>query len=201
MKRSLIALSLCACAFGQSPVTLTDQPAPEALERLHYRDGSSNYEYECVAKARSATSYFTRSASTSLQPGTTIATATLTSIVVLTNVATATTSGAHGLRIGARVTVLGATVDEDLGSSAVPKNYTIASVPSSTTFTFATSSVADATYNESTLYFSTQQPRSNSNAWAIVKRFYTTTYIDREFPAYGSNGMDKACDSRAAYFQ
>lgn len=72
--------------------------------------------------------------------------ASLTNIVVLTNVATATTAAAHGRSSGEKLTVQDATVDTDLNG-----NYTIASTPSPTTLTFATTDVADATYTESTL--------------------------------------------------
>jgi hypothetical protein len=78
--------------------------------------------------------------------------ATLTSIVVASSVATATTSTAHLLTTGDKIGVFGATVDADLNRYTY---YTVASTPAPTTFTFATAAVADATYNEATLGVST----------------------------------------------
>lgn len=65
-----------------------------------------------------------------------------TSVAVATNVGTVTLA-AHGLSVGDSVTIRGATTDADLNAS-----YTVASVPSADTFTIATSSVSDGTYNE-----------------------------------------------------
>jgi len=176
---ALLALALPVCAQE---------------ERLYFRDGSNNYEYECVANATVGTTRFGRAGSTSGPPlpGGTIT--TLTSIVVSSNTATANIT-AHGLRVGARITVSGATVDEDLNAS-----YLIATVPGANSFTFTTANVSNATYNEATLVLSTTVPRSNANVWAVLKRFYTAAYLDREAWAYGSAAKDKACDSKATYF-
>jgi len=70
---------------------------------------------------------------------------TLVSIVVAANVATVTTNIPHGLASNRLVTVSGATVDTDLNGT-----YSI-TVTSPTTFTFPTTSVSAATYNETTL--------------------------------------------------
>ncbi|NQV21608.1 MAG: hypothetical protein HQ511_09350, partial [Rhodospirillales bacterium] len=59
---------------------------------------------------------------------------------------TATTLAVHNLVIGNPVVVSGATVDTDLNGG-----YTVATVPTSKTFTFTTASVADAAYVEATL--------------------------------------------------
>ena len=75
----------------------------------------------------------------------TVAAGTLTSVAVATNVGTVTWP-AHGLEAGCSVTLSGATVDTDLN-----KAYTIATAPTADTFTIPTSSVADATYTETTL--------------------------------------------------
>lgn len=80
----------------------------------------------------------------------TVAATTLTSIVVSTNVATATTGAAHGLVPGSQVTISGATVDTSLNAT-----YTVLTTPAPTTLTFTTSSVSDATYTESTLVMTT----------------------------------------------
>lgn len=70
---------------------------------------------------------------------------TLTSIVVSSNVATATTNTAHGLTVGQRVRVWGDAVDADLNSQGL--GYRITGTPTSTTLTFTTANVADGTYN------------------------------------------------------
>ncbi len=70
----------------------------------------------------------------------------LTSIVVLSNVGTVTLAAAHGLTVGTYIEIAGATVDADLNGY-----YTIATVPTTTTFTIATVSVSNGTYNNSAL--------------------------------------------------
>lgn len=74
----------------------------------------------------------------------TIDASTLTDIVVATNVGTATTVPAHGLSVGDEFSIRGEVGDTDLNA-----DYTVVSVPSSTTFTFATVSVSDGTYDAS----------------------------------------------------
>ena len=68
---------------------------------------------------------------------------TLTSLVVASNVATATVSGGHGFAmigdVGPVITIDGAT------PSALNGEWRIASIPGSTTFTFATSGISDQT--------------------------------------------------------
>lgn len=120
-------------------------------QKLFFYDGSNNLRYVCTAdQDQDPTSSVKRSDST------------LTSIVVLTNVGTATTSTAHGLYVGARVTITGATVDADLNGT-----FTLLTVPSTTTYTFATVAVADATYNEATLVVTTRYPLTTNPLWAI----------------------------------
>lgn len=111
-----------------------------------------------------------------------------------TNTATVTTSRAHGLAVGNQVVVAGVTADTDLNGT-----YVIATVPSTTSFTFISASVTDATYSEPGLTISTTAPLSNASVWAIQKNFYTTTYLDRSAWASGSTAFTKACDSRATY--
>jgi len=71
----------------------------------------------------------------------------LTDIVVATNVATATTAAAHGLTTGDYMAVKGATAATALNNLV---GYSV-TVTGATTFTFATSGVADATYTEAGL--------------------------------------------------
>jgi hypothetical protein len=198
MTRRLLLLAVCLCGVvsAQSAVAISDIPIKEATEERFYRDGSGNVEYICTAVATiRPESTWTRSADSSYQPSSTVAQGTLTSIAVLTNVATATTSVAHGYSIGQWVTVTGGSVDTDLNGF-----YKIASVPSGTTFTFVVANVSDATYNEATLRFSSSAPRTNALVWAIKKFIYTGGDIDRSLPARGNLSMDKACDSRTTYF-
>lgn len=198
-----ILFALALPSFAQQDVSVSEKPSREAVESRFYRDGSGNTEYICTALGTNVVSVWTRSATTSRQPRTPSSVggnATLTSIVVASNVATATTSAAHGLSVGQWVKVEGATVDTDLNSTSTDGAYKVASVPTGTTFTFSTSSVADATYNESTLKLSTTAPRTNALVWAVRKLYYTGTNVDRDAPAVGSNAMDKSCDLRADYF-
>ncbi len=95
---------------------------------------------------------------------------TLTNIVVLTNTATATTSAAHGLAIGNRVTVAGVLVDPDLNGS-----YVILTVPTSTTFTFTTASVSNATYVDATMTLSSTAPRTTVAIWSIEALTYDSS--------------------------
>jgi hypothetical protein len=67
---------------------------------------------------------------------------TLTSIVVSSNVGTVTTTVAHGLVPGNNVRVMSSST-----SALNSGSYTVATVPTSTTFTIATANVANATYN------------------------------------------------------
>ena len=190
MLTALVALPQATVPTDRPP----DGPPRHAYERLHFRDGSNNFEYECISEARVFNTRFARTSALSFPPLPSGTITTLTSIVVLTNVATANIT-AHGLRVGARVTVAGATVDTDLNGA-----YTVATVPGANSFTFATASVADATYNEATLLLESQAPRDSSNVWAIIKRFYTATALDREVFARGTATMSFACASRTTYF-
>lgn len=158
-------------------------PAQTGYTSLSFRDGSNNEQYLCKAKSTQPSFAWTRSA------------ATLTSIAVATNVGTVTTSTNHGLAVGNRVFITGATVDTDLNVNA---GYIVATVGSATTFTIATSAVADATYTESTLIVSTTAPRSSAAMWSIWKKFYTTTYMDRQAWAEGSTNEGAICDNRAS---
>jgi hypothetical protein len=194
MKRMLIALALCACAFGQTEVRLSDKPAASGTESLFYRDGSNNSEYICVADSPSLTSTFAVTASSSNQPRTSISVANITNIVDAANTSTVTTSQAHGLRVGGYITIEGATVDTDLNGT-----YRIETVGSTTTFTITTASVSDATYTDATMKFSTTQPRSNSNVWSVQKFVFTTTYVDRIYWLKGAPAGNLSCDSRTAY--
>ncbi len=166
------------------------------VEERFYYDGDGALLYFCSADAKNDRATFSTTAAESSQPKSTIAIASLTSIVVLTNVGTATTTGAHGYAIGHRIQVRGATVDTDLNG-----DYTIATVPSGTTFTFATANVANATYTEAGLKFLSTAPRTNSNQWSVERFFNTTAVLDRHIWAHADGSRSRACDSRTQYFQ
>lgn len=95
---------------------------------------------------------------------------TLTSIVDSSNTATVTTSTAHGLSVGSRVTISGVVTDTDLNGT-----YYVQTVGSTTTFTVTTSSVTDATYNASGIVLSTTAPRSTAAIWHISFYLYDGT--------------------------
>lgn len=150
----ILALLLAASVFGQIP----DPGQFPNTTILPFDYVTGGVSYYCFTSPHGpwnngsvpATFSWTRAAST------------LTSIVVSSNTATATTSTAHGLAIGNQVTVAGATVDTDLNAS-----YRILTVPSSTTFTFTTVAVANATYVDATMTLSTTAPRTTVAIWSI----------------------------------
>jgi hypothetical protein len=130
---SCATLLLCLNALAQTvgqPVRVVPYPTEAPTRFLDY-DGSNNLIYVC------ATNPVASQVSYSLS----VTGATLTSIVVLTNVGTATTAAAHGLQIGQNVVVSGST------TGALNATYKVATTPSTTTFTIATAGVADGTYN------------------------------------------------------
>lgn len=178
-----VACSMSVWAQGSAVNQVTDPP-PTAALNLFFYDGSNNLQYVCGARQfDSLTTYQSRSDSS------------LTSIVVLTNVGTVTTANAHGLYIGARVTISGATVDTDLNAT-----YTIATVPSTTTYTIATASVANATYTESTLVIATNSPLTTLARWAIqVLTYNGSNYLTASYWAGASTAYNLACTNRTAY--
>jgi hypothetical protein len=122
--------------------------------------------------------------------------ANLTNIVVSTNVATVT-AAAHGLAIGQRVYVSGATVDTDLNSATT--GYIITGSAGANTFTFTTAGVSDATYTDATLSITTRAPRTNASCWAIQQMTYVGGYQTQAKWAEGSASENRAWDSRATY--
>lgn len=142
--------------FSGTWVSPVKYPQAQPTQLLGY-DGSSNVIYVGAAApfgpwangSVPASFAWTRAAST------------LTNIVVLTNVGTVTTSTAHGLQINNPVVVAGST------TAALNGTYRVATVPSSTTFTIATSGVADATYNNAAMTATTTAPRTTVAIWNI----------------------------------
>lgn len=156
---AIILLSLglghTTITLGQTSVAVSPLPPRAPVTKVFDYDASGNVTYIGTALAiQPREERFTRTAC--------VGCFGLTSIAVTTNVATATTVQNHGLLPKMKIVVRNATVDTDLNGT-----YQIATVPSATTFTFATSSVADATYTEATLEFATSAPRTSRPMWQI----------------------------------
>lgn len=191
----LIALFVClsVLAFSQAngpAVQTVTYPYDSPTE---YHDSDTNNElYICYAKSRGPWN-----AGLSVTPASfswTKALTTLTNIVVLTNVGTATTSTAHGLQPGQNVVVTGATIDTDLNAT-----YKILTTASTTTFTFTTVAVSDATYTDAGLILTTTAPRLTAPIWSIQKKNYDGA--NHLLGKLWSNGrpavMNQICANRA----
>jgi hypothetical protein len=185
MKRLITLALLCVAAvFAQDGPTFVQSEGPPNFKwvSLFFRDGSSNTEYICYARAVQPEYTFRRSGSTP----------TITNIVDSANTSTVTFSAAHGLLVGNRITISGATVDTDLNGT-----YLVATVGATTTLTITTASVSDATYTEATLAIATTAARTSSPIWSVQRFFYTSTDVDRA--GWGDNGNPAAiCDDRAS---
>lgn len=156
---SCATLLLCLNALAQTvgqPVRVVPYPTEAPTRFLDY-DGSNNLIYVCATNPVASQSAYSLS----------VTGATLTSIVVLTNVGTATTAAAHGLQIGQSVVVSGST------TGALNATYKVATTPSTTTFTIATAGVADGTYNNGPLTISGTAPLLTGAIWAISKLNYS----------------------------
>ena len=95
----------------------------------------------------------------------TIASGTLVSVVVASNVGTVTFSEAHGKIVGDKITISGATVDTDLNATY---SVVAATVGGSTKkLTITTSSVSDATYTDAAMVITAWQTFSTAGAAGI----------------------------------
>jgi len=178
-----LAVLLAPLLHGQTQVNQTSGPPPMAYVLQAFYDGSGNLIYACKARQF-------------LQTATTVqrSDSSLTSIVVATNVGTVTTASAHNLWIGARVTVSGST------TAALNGTYKVATVPSSTTYTIATSGVADATYNNAAMVLSTNNPLLSQAVWAIQANVYDgSNRLTGSYWANSAVGETLACSARASY--
>lgn len=187
MKRILSLVILAASAIlaqDGTAVSPSQGPPYVAYSSLYFYDGSGNVIYICQARSQQPNFSWTRAATT------------LTSIVVSSNTGTVTTSTNHGLAVGNKVTVSGATVDTDLNGT-----YFIQTVGSATTFTITTANVGNATYNESTLALATTAPRSTANIWDIRKFIYDGSGLLTNFQhakgATNAGSNASICDNRA----
>lgn len=193
MRKILIAGSMalvCALLWSQQtgqPVGIVQFPNQTPTRLLDYA-GGSNLTYLCQAPTINQTStpsWYTYSLS--------VAASTLTNIVVATNVGTATTPSAHGLMVGQNTTVSGST------TSALNATYVIATIPSTTTFTFTTAGVGDATYNNGPLTVSGEAPLLTSPIWSIQHFTYdASNNLTSTQCANGScQALSNKCSDRA----
>ncbi len=183
MRTILVSLIVTILALAQegNPVNVSISNPLTAYTNLFFYSGS-DLQYSCRAKSLQATHTFSRTASTPY---------VLTSIVVLTNVGTVTTVSDNGLKVNDKIVIAGATVDTDLNGT-----YAIATITSSKIFTIATVAVANATYTESTLGFSTTAPLTTLPIWGIQKFTVATSLITQTQWAAGST-TSQICDNRA----
>jgi len=158
--KTLALLAFCALsALAQesgSPVQVVAFPSAQPDRILDYSGTSLIY-----VGVSSPVIDYTRIVGTSAYRWTRAA-STLTSVVVLTNVGTVTTSTAHGLTVGQKVVITGATVDTDLNAT-----YRVVSVTSTTVFTIATVNVGNATYTDAGMVLSTNAPLTTQPIWSI----------------------------------
>ncbi len=191
----LLFAALAPRVYAQGPgsglaVNQVGLPVPFPTVVEYFFDGNNLVQYICTAQQIQSP--------TSVQ----FADTSLTSIVVATNVATVTTAAAHNLYVGARVKTTGS------ATTALNNTYTVATVPSSTTYTFTTSGVGDATYTTG-LVVTTSNPLLNASVWAI--QIFTNSgpsnaVADSHFaiPTVGLNQSSQtpqhlACSNRAQY--
>lgn len=189
MKRLVLAILLCACAFAQSPVNVSQGPPPAPFVKV-FCDATSctsaytTLKYICETRQPGVTTTWRKS------------TTTLTSITDSSSTGTVETSAAHGLWIGARVTVSGVST---AGGTALNTSFVVQTVPSATTFTITTSGVTDATYTDAAMVLSTNSPLLTSSVWAIQVFGYSGTTLMSSYWANDSIGQGLACSSRTSY--
>lgn len=195
MKKLFAGLLAAMSLYGQvsTTVALSKGNPDAAYTTLNFYSGA-NLIYICKAPAFRQQATYTWA----ITPG--VGQGTLTNVVVLTNTGTVTTSAAHGLTIGNKVTITGATVDTDLNGS-----YYVQTVPSSTTFTITTASVANATYTDATMSLYTTAPRTTAPIWSIQRYGYdgSNNRITEQFAVssvtggVGTVAYSFICDDRA----
>lgn len=157
---------------------------PTAITTRLFKDANSNLAYVCNAQQIRPNASSVKTSDSSL-----------TSIVVSSDTATITTASAHGAWVGMEVTISGATANTGLNAS-----YKIATVPSSTTYTVATSGVSNSTNTESTLVVSTFNPLLTQAVWQIqVLTYDSSNFLEGTYYANGLSDYVLACSNRANY--
>lgn len=185
--RLAIVFLTALCIQAQDNIkgpTFTLNPAgpSQPITALNFYDGSNNLIYIC--KAVSQQPQYTWGVTAAPTQG------GLTSIAVATNVGTATTTTAHGLAVGNKITVAGST------TAALNGEYYVQTVGSTTTFTITTAGVSDATYNTAALTVYSTAPRSSASIWEIRKFVYTSSNLTAQQVA-NNGSMVGVCDNRA----
>ncbi len=184
MKIIAVLLALAGLAFAQDgqPVNPTQGP-PIVSYSLILKYSGASVIATCQARSQQPLATFSVSGATPF---------VLTSIAVATNVGTATTVSDHGLNIGDKVVVSGATVDPDLNAT-----YAIVTVPTTKTFTITTVAVSDGTYLNAALQFATNSPRTTQPIWAITKFTLSGSNVTAVKWANGTSAPNQICDNSA----
>lgn len=156
-------------------VTPTIGPPNEAWTTMFDYDGSGNLIYTGLALSTQPRSFqYTVSSYNPGAPG------------------TVTTSAAHGLQSGQKITIAGA-----IGDWAATNGDQIVTVTGTTTFTIPPDSSGYSGSFAGTM--STFAPRTNAVIWALSKNYYTVANLTRSAWADGSTGVNHAWDSRTTY--
>ena len=189
--RTILMLALAGTLWAQSapPVNPSSGPPPAPIVKLFCDATSCTSAYTTLAYVCYAA-----------QPGPTttwsVAASTLTNVVDSTTTATVTTASAHGLWIGAHVTIAGVTTS---GGTALNASYPVLTVPSSTSFTITTAGVSTATYTDSGLTLTTTSPLITAARWAILVLGYNSGTLMSAYWARDSVGFGLACSNRTSY--
>jgi hypothetical protein len=180
MKKLLLCGLAALCLSAQTEIAVTEGPPPRGFTLKYFYDGSGNVEYICYASTQ--------------QPSVSLS---VTQIVDLATTATVTTAAAHGLTTGNSVVIAGVTGDTDANGT-----YKI-TVTGTTTFTFTSASVTDATYNNAGITAATSAPRTTAAIWAVEWLQYSASAVTSKQWAVKSGNytsspsMQHICDNRA----
>ena len=191
MRKVILAMALVGTLLAQTapPVNPSSGPPPFPVVKLFCDASSCTTAYSTLAYVCYAQ-----------QPGPTttwsVAGGTLTSIADSANTSTVTTPTAHGLWIGAHVTISGVTTS---GGTALNGSYVVLTVPTSATFTITTAGVTDATYTDATMALSTNSPLITAARWAILVLGYNSSTLMSAYWANNQIGFGLACSERAKY--
>lgn len=162
-------LLLAAAAFAQS------QP-------VAFYDASNNLQYICKSQNQTSKTTTTWAISDS----------TLTSVAIVSNVATVTTASAHNLYPGAYVSITGST------SGTIDGSFTVLTAPTSTTFTLSITT-ANATFNNAGLTVYTKSPLLTAQYWSITHLLYDTGNKWVGTVVFSDSAKSLKCSDRALY--
>lgn len=183
-KLLLFALSVSSAFAQGQAVNQVQGPPPTAWVGQDFYNGSNQIIYICYSPAYAALTTYS------------VASSTLTSIAVATNVGTVTLSATAQFWVGSRLVVSGST------TSALNGTYKVTAV-SGSTVTITTSGVADATYNTAALVITTNAPLLNAPVWSIQAFTYAAGYLSGSYWGGNPTGITVpqglACSARASY--